>query len=133
MEDPARSVAALLVDVVRRGGSDTVFGVPGGGPNLALIGAAEDAGLRFVLTHGETAAAITASTYGLLTGAPSMAIATRGPGAASTVNGVAQATLDRAPLVFVSDCVPSSETERVAHQRIDQVALLTPRDRKSVV
>lgn len=126
MEDPARSVAALLVDAVRRGGSDTVFGVPGGGPNLALIGAAEDAGLRFVLTHGETAAAITASTYGLLTGAPSMAIATRGPGAASTVNGVAQATLDRAPLVFVSDCVPSSETERVAHQRIDQVALLTP-------
>jgi len=126
MKFPARNVAEVLVDAVRRGGSDTVFGVPGGGPNLALIGAAEKAGLRFVLSHGETAAAITASTYGLLTGAPSMAVATRGPGAASTVNGVAQATLDRAPLVFVSDCVPSSETERVAHQRIDQVALMTP-------
>ena len=126
MEHLVDSVAALLIDALQRGGSDTLFGVPGGGPNLALIGAAEQAGLRFVLSHGETAAAITASTYGLLKGAPSMAIATRGPGAASTVNGVAQATLDRAPLVFVSDCVPSSETERVAHQRIDQIAMLTP-------
>ena len=126
MTHRAENTAELLVDAVRHAGADTVFGVPGGGPNLALIGAAEAAGLRFVLSHGETAAAITASTYGLLTGAPAMALATRGPGAASAVNGVAQATLDRAPLLFVSDCVPSSDTERVAHQRIDQVALMTP-------
>jgi acetolactate synthase I/II/III large subunit len=121
------SIAAeTLVDAIRHGGADTVFGVPGGGPNLALIGAAEAAGMRFVLSHSETAGAITAATYGLLTGAPAMAIATRGPGLASAVNGAAQATLDRFPLLCVSDCVPASDMERVAHQRIDQTALMAP-------
>ncbi|HEX9356347.1 MAG TPA: hypothetical protein VF933_21335 [Streptosporangiaceae bacterium] len=28
-----------------------MFGVPGGGPNLDVVGAAAAAGLRFVLTH----------------------------------------------------------------------------------
>jgi acetolactate synthase-1/2/3 large subunit len=120
------TAAETLVDAIRGGGADTVFGVPGGGPNLALIGAAEAAGLRFVLAHGETAGAIMAATYGLLTGAPAMAIATRGPGLASAVNGAAQATLDRYPLLFVSDCVPENDMERVAHQRIDQTALMAP-------
>jgi acetolactate synthase I/II/III large subunit len=118
--------AETLVDAIRTGGADTIFGMPGGGPNLALIGAAEAVGLRFVLTHGETAGAITAATYGLLTGAPATAISTRGPGAASAVNGVAQATLDRFPLLFVSDCVPAHDTDRVAHQRLDQMALMAP-------
>lgn len=118
--------AETLVDAIRTGGADTIFGMPGGGPNLALIGAAEAAGLRFVLTHGETAGAIAAATYGLLTGAPATAISTRGPGIASAVNGVAQATLDRFPLLFVSDCVPANDTDRVAHQRLDQMALMAP-------
>lgn len=115
-----------LVTALARHGSDTVFGVPGGGVNLALIGAAERAGMRFVLTHGETAGAIAAATYGLLTGAPAMALATRGPGAASAVNGAAQATLDRYPLVLATDCVSASDTGRVAHQRLDQTGLLRP-------
>ena len=126
MRGPETTAAEALVDAIRAGGADTVFGVPGGGPNLALIGAAEAAGMRFVLSHSETAGAITAATYGLLTGAPAMAIATRGPGLASAVNGAAQATLDRFPLLFVSDCVPAGDMQRVAHQRIDQTALMAP-------
>jgi acetolactate synthase-1/2/3 large subunit len=122
----ARSVADQLVRQLTAAGSDTVFGVPGGGPNLELIGAAEQAGMRFVLHHGETAGAIAAATYGMLRGAPAMAIATRGPGAASAVNGAAQATLDRFPLLLVTDCVPEADYERVAHQRLDQTAMLRP-------
>ncbi len=119
-------LAGTLIDVVRRHGADTVFGVPGGGANLDVIGAARAAGLRFVLTHGETAGAIAAATHGLLVGRPALALATRGPGVASAANGIAQATLDRHPLVFVADCVPVADTARVAHQRIDQVALTAP-------
>ena len=29
-----------------------MFGVPGGGPNLDVVGAAAAAGLRFILAHG---------------------------------------------------------------------------------
>jgi acetolactate synthase I/II/III large subunit len=120
------TAADKLAATLSARGADTVFGLPGGGPNLEVIGAAEAAGLRFVLAHGETAGCIMAATYGLLTGRTAMAIATRGPGAASAVNGAAQATLDRYPLLLVTDCVPNHDSERVAHQRIDQLAMMGP-------
>ena len=119
-------LARVLGEVVAERGADTVFGFPGGGPNLEVVGAAEAAGLRFVLAHGETAACIMAGTYGLLTGRPGMSVVTRGPGAASAVNGAAQATLDRFPLLVVTDCVPSADRERVGHQRIDQQQMMAP-------
>lgn len=119
-------LADALADGVRRFGADTAFGLPGGGPNLEVVGALERAGLRFVLAHDETNAAVMAGTYGLLVGRTALALATRGPGAANGVNGVAQATLDRFPLLFVTDCVAGADRARVAHQRLDQRALLAP-------
>jgi len=79
-----------------------------------------------VLTHGETTACMMAATYGLLTGRPGLAIATRGPGAACAANGVAQATLDRFPLLVVTDCVPSLRRDEFGHQRFDQQQLFAP-------
>ena len=119
-------LARTLAEGVRDRGADVVFGFPGGGPNLEVVGAVGDAGLRFVLTHGETTACIMAATYGLLSGRPALAIATRGPGAACAVNGAAQATLDRFPLLVVTDCVPSEQRDRFAHQRFDQQQLFAP-------
>ena len=101
-----------------------MFGLPGGGANLDLVGAAQDAGLRFVLAHAETEAAIMASSYGLLTRTSAPVVVTRGPGAASAVNGLAQATLDRYPLVVMADTVPARSADRIAHQRIDQRQML---------
>lgn len=102
------------------------FGVPGGGPNLDVVGALEAADIRFVLAHGETSAAIMASTYGTLTGSTTAAVVTRGPGAASAINGAAQATLDRHPLLLLADTVPAASRARVPHQRIDQQAMFGP-------
>ena len=53
-----RSVADAIVHHLVDAGVTTIFGVPGGGSNLDLIAAAGRAGLRFVLTATETAAAI---------------------------------------------------------------------------
>ena len=103
-----------------------VFGVPGGGANLELVGAADELGMRFVLTHTETAAAIMAGVVGELTGAPGICVVTRGPGAASAVNGMAQALLDRQPMVLVTDCVAEADRGRVSHQRLDHAALFAP-------
>ena len=119
-------LAKALAEGVRDHGADVVFGFPGGGPNLEVVGAVGDAGLRFVLTHGETTACMMAATYGLLTGRPGMAVVTRGPGAASAVNGAAQATLDRFPLLVVTDCVPYAQRDRFAHQRFDQQQVFAP-------
>lgn len=107
-------------------GVDCLFGMPGGGPNLEKIGAGAATGMRFVLAHGETAACIMAGTYGALTGRPGVCVVTRGPGLASAVNGVAQATLDRFPLLLISDTVPAAQASRVPHQRLPQVDLMRP-------
>ncbi len=119
---PAERLAEALTDQ----GATAMFGMPGGGPNLDMIGAAEKRGMRFVLAHGETEAAIMASTYGLLRAEPCAVVVTRGPGAASLTNGLAQATLDRFPLIAVTDTVPQASAHRVAHQRIDQRSMLGP-------
>src|SRR5215470_4058371 len=98
-----------------------MFGVPGGGPNLDVVGAAAGAGLRFVLARGETAATIMAATSADLTGAPWAVVVTRGPGLASAVNGIAHAALDRLPVVVIADTV--TDPGRISHQGIDQAAL----------
>jgi acetolactate synthase I/II/III large subunit len=115
--------ATAIVSALARAGTRVMFGVPGGGPNLDVVGAAAAAGLRFVLTHTETAAAIMAATTADLTGAPGAVLVTRGPGLASAVNGIAHAALDRLPVVIIADTVRAAEAGRVSHQRLDQGAL----------
>ena len=129
---PLPEMAGQLARALRRAGTELVFGVPGGGANLDMVGAAEAEGCRFVLTHTETAAAIMAGVVAELTGRPSAVVATRGPGAASIVNGAAQALLDRQPLLVITDCVTSADRARVSHQRLDQAAMLGPATKASL-
>ena len=128
-----RSIADELVRACHDAGATHVFGVPGGGSNLDVVGAAMAQGMQFVLVHTETAAAIMAGVVGELTAAPGVCIATRGPGAASAVNGIAQALLDRQPLVAITDCVAEVDQARISHQRLDQQALMASVAKASVV
>ncbi len=120
---PADSAAVSIVRALAEAGTRLMFGVPGGGPNLDVVGAAAAAGLRFVLARGETAATIMAATCADLTGYPGAVVVTRGPGLASAVNGVAHAALDRLPVVVIADTVAAADRGRISHQRIDQAAL----------
>jgi acetolactate synthase-1/2/3 large subunit len=115
--------AAAIVTALADAGTRVMFGLPGGGPNLDVVGAAAAAGLRFVLAHTETAAVIMAATYADLTGRPGAAVVTRGPGLASAVNGIAHAALDRLPVVVIADTVRLADAGRISHQRLDQAAL----------
>ncbi|HEY7359201.1 MAG TPA: thiamine pyrophosphate-binding protein, partial [Streptosporangiaceae bacterium] len=120
--DPERAAAALVA-ALAGAGTRLMFGVPGGGPNLDVVGAATAAGMSFILAHSETAATIMAATCADLTGAPGAVVVTRGPGLASAANGIAHATLDRLPVVVIADTVPAHQRDRVSHQRLDQAAL----------
>jgi len=115
--------AAAIAGALSAAGTRLLFGMPGGGPNLDVIGAAEASGMPFILTHGESAATMMAATYADLTGAPGAAVVTRGPGLASAVNGIAHAALDRLPLVVIADTVPAQDRDRISHQLLDQAAL----------
>ena len=122
----ADELAGSLAEGLHAAGIRKIFGMPGGGPNLDMIGLAEERGIDFVLAHTEAAACVMAASFGRLTGTPGAAIVTRGPGFTSASNGLAQATLDRFPLLLVSDCVSSATASRTAHQRLDQVAAARP-------
>jgi acetolactate synthase-1/2/3 large subunit len=113
-----------IAQAVADNGCTRVFGVPGGGPNLDLIGAFNRRGIEFVLAHTETGAAIMAATFSVVTNTVSAVIVTRGPGAAAVVNGAASATLDRAPLLVITDCVPEANRATTGHQRFDQRAMM---------
>lgn len=116
-------VADLLVRRLRDAGVRTLFGVPGGGGNLDLIEAAGRAGLPFVLTCTETAAAIAAIAQAEITGCPGACLTTLGPGAASVVNGVACAYLERAPILVFTDNYRSADVGKFAHQGLHHRSL----------
>jgi len=119
----AASLADFIIDRLSRRGVRRMFGVPGGGSSLDLIDAGARAGIDFVLTRTETAAAFMAAVTAELTGTPGVVITGIGPGAASAVNGIAYAALEKAPVVLFSDC---HESEATLHQAFDQQALYRP-------
>ena len=129
LEPPARplviSVADRIVRHLRDAGVGFLFGVPGGGSNLDLIDAAGRAGLPFVLTATETAAAFAAIAQSEVCGRPGACLTTLGPGVTSVINGVACAWLDRAPLLLFTDNHPAAGGS-FEHQRVDHRALLAP-------
>jgi acetolactate synthase-1/2/3 large subunit len=121
-----RTPAQAIADCLAGAGVRYLFGVPGGGNNLDVIGACEAGGVEFVLAHTETGSAIMASAYAELSGTVGVCVVTRGPGAASVVNGAAQATQDRQPLLVLCDTVDVASSPRIAHQNIDQRAMFAP-------
>lgn len=126
MNDTERSISEAAFEGLLELGVSALFGMPGGGESLETIAAAERSGVPFYLLHSETSACIAAGVYGLLAGEPGVCLVTRGPGLASAVNGLAQATLDRAPLILLAETVSLADSSRIAHQKIDQLSLAHP-------
>jgi acetolactate synthase-1/2/3 large subunit len=120
-----RAVIDVLAQRLAARGVKRFFGVPGGDCSLDLIDACGRVGIEVVLTRDETAAAMAACVTGELTGAPGVIMLTRGPGLANAINGIAYASLDRAPLLVLADGY-DSQNAHVSHQRYDQHALVAP-------
>ena len=118
----AEAVVAALADA----GVPAVFGVPGGGSSLDLIAAARARGIPFHLARTETGAAIMALTTAELTRRPGAVLVTRGPGLAAAANGLANASLERAPLLLLADGLGAAESRFATHQRFDQAAMAAP-------
>ena len=123
----AGTLAQGLAATCRARGVRRAFGVPGGASSLDVIDAFAADGIDFVLTHGETAATLMAAVTAELGGAPGVVVTGVGPGAASAVNGIAYAALERAPVLLVTDALAEAAPGHHAlHQRFDQRALFAP-------
>lgn len=107
-------------------GMPAIFGVPGGGSSLDLLAAAKKAGIPFVLARTENGAGIMASALAELTHRPVGLLTTRGPGVSNAANGMANASLERAPVILVADGFGAKEAGFATHQLFDQAAMMAP-------
>lgn len=119
------NTAELLVCCLENEGVEYIFGVPGE-ENLQFLQALKHSSIQFITTRHEQGAAFMADVYGRLTGKAGVCLSTLGPGATNLMTGVADATLDRAPLVAITGQVGTDRMHIESHQYLDLVAMFTP-------
>ena len=125
MATVAQSIARTLKDFgIRR-----MFGLPGG-EILELIEVCRQEGIEFILTRHESTAAFMADVTGQITGTPGVCLSTVGPGATNLVNGVANAFLDRSPVLVFSAQLPTSFHPYANHQYLALEELFRPVTKK---
>ena len=115
----------LLVRCLEAEGVEHVFGVPGE-ETLDLNESLDRSSIRFVPVRHEQGAAYMADAYGRLTGRAGVCLATLGPGATNLVTGVADAFLDRAPLVALTGQADLERLHKESHQSVDVLGILRP-------
>jgi len=103
-----------------------VFSVPGEETIDILEALSRQDTVRHITMRHEQGAAFMADVYGRLTGRAAVAMSTLGPGATNLVTGIADAYLDRAPMVALTGQAGSDETHKEAHQFVDIVRMLEP-------
>jgi len=123
--------AELLVRCLENEEIDAIFGIPGE-ENIDVMDALLDSELRFVLTRHEQAAAFMADVHGRLTGRAGVCLATLGPGASNLVTGVADANMDRAPVVALAGQADTRRMHKESHQHLDLVEMFQPISKYSV-
>jgi acetolactate synthase I/II/III large subunit len=121
----AMNTAELLVRCLENEGVEYVFGLPGE-ENLHVLQAIHHSSIQFITTRHEQGAAFMADVYGRLTGKAGVCLSTLGPGATNLMTGVADANLDRAPLVAITGQVGTDRMHIESHQYLDLVAMFTP-------
>jgi acetolactate synthase-1/2/3 large subunit len=117
--------AELLVQCLENEGVEYIFGVPGE-ENLQVLQALKKSSIQFITTRHEQGAAFMADVYGRLTGKAGVCLSTLGPGATNLMTGVADAQLDRAPLVAITGQVGTDRMHIESHQYLDLVAMFAP-------
>ncbi len=119
------NVAELLVKCLEAEGVTHIFGVPGE-ENEALLFALEPSTIEFVPCRHEQGAAFIANVWGRLTGSAGVCLATLGPGATNLLTGVADANLDKAPLVALTAQGGLDRLHNESHQFIDVINMFRP-------
>jgi acetolactate synthase-1/2/3 large subunit len=118
-------VSDLFVKCLENEGVRYVFGVPGE-ETEDLLFSLENSSIQFVPTRHEQGAAFIANVWGRLTGRAGVCLSTLGPGATNLVTGVADANLDKAPLVAITAQGGLARLHHESHQYLDIVNLFKP-------
>jgi len=116
----------LLIRCLEAEGIEYVFGVPGE-ENADVMFSLEDSdAIRFILTRHEQGAAFMAEVYGRLTGNAAGCLGTLGPGATNLITGVADANMDRSPMLVLTGQAATTLLHKESHQVMDVVKMFEP-------
>jgi len=117
------NAANLFIDCLVNEGIEYIFGVPGE-ENEDFLFALENSPITFIPVRHEQGGAFMANVWGRLTGKAGVCLATLGPGATNLITGVADANLDKAPLVAITGQGSSERLHHESHQIIDVVDMM---------
>src|SRR6266849_5678192 len=120
-----QTAAELLVKCLENEGVEFIFGIPGE-ENIDVMDALLSSSIKFVTCHHEQGAAFMADVYGRLTGKAGVCMSTLGPGATNLITGVADANMDRAPIVAIAGQGATTRLHKESHQILDLVNLFAP-------
>lgn len=115
-------VSDLLVKCLAAEGVRYIFGVPGE-ETEDLLFSLEGSPITFVPCRHEQGAAFIADVWGRLTGKAGVCLSTLGPGATNLMTAVADANLDKAPLVAITAQGGLDRLHHESHQRLDIVRM----------
>lgn len=118
-------VSDLFVKCLENEGVQYIFGVPGE-ENEDLLFSLEESSIQFVPCRHEQGAAFIANVWGRLTGRAGVCLSTLGPGATNLITGVADANLDKAPLVAITAQGGLTRLHHESHQYLDVVNTFRP-------
>src|SRR4051812_15318923 len=121
----ARRASDVFVECLEAEGVRYVFGIPGE-ETLDLNESLAASSVGFVPVRHEQGGAYMADMYGRLTGRAGVCLGTLGPGATNLITAVADALLDRAPLVALTGQADLERMHKESHQYIDIVDMMRP-------
>jgi acetolactate synthase-1/2/3 large subunit len=122
---PPRKASDVFVECLEAEGVKHVFGIPGE-ETLDLNESLADSQIEFVPVRHEQGGAYIADVYGRLTGRAGVCLGTLGPGAMNLVTAVADAFLDRAPLVALTGQGALERMHKESHQYVDLLRVMRP-------
>jgi acetolactate synthase-1/2/3 large subunit len=118
-------VSDLFVKCLENEGVRYVFGLPGE-ENEEILFSLDRSSITFVPTRHEQGAAFIANVWGRLTGKAGVCLSTLGPGATNLMTGVADANLDKSPVVAITGQAGLTRLHHESHQYLDIVNMFRP-------
>ena len=114
--------ADVVARTLREAGIARVFTLSGN-HIMPLFDAAIDAGIELIHVRHEAAAVHMADAHARLTGAPSIALVTGGPGHSNAASALFTATLAESPVVLLSGHASNAELGMGAFQEMAQAQI----------
>lgn len=115
----------LFLRCLEAEGVDAIYGVPGE-ENADLMISLLDSPIKFITCRHEQTASFMADMHGRLTGKPGVCLATLGPGATNLTTGVANANMDRVPLIAIIGQAETGRLHKESHQNMNSVSMFQP-------